>query len=74
MIIYFHASSFSPFDVLANKAGTKGGAIYAKVPAELVLHEKKKQDGKDLWVATDSKSLEELVESPKLEKDAAKQE
>ncbi|MNQ32835.1 Peptidoglycan hydrolase FlgJ [compost metagenome] len=59
---------------MANKAGTKGGAIYAKVPAELVLHEKKKQDGKDLWVATDSKSLEELVESPKLEKDAAKQE
>ncbi|MBV7413181.1 hypothetical protein [Aeromonas sp. sif2433] len=61
-------------DVLANKAGTKGGATYAKVPADLVLHEKKKQDGKDLWVATDSKSLEELVESPKLEKDAANQE
>lgn len=61
-------------DVLANKAGTKGGATYAKVPAELVLHEKKKQDGKDLWVATGDKSLEELVESPKLEKDATKQE
>ncbi|MGY3893812.1 glycoside hydrolase family 19 protein [Aeromonas enterica] len=61
-------------DVLANKAGTKGGATYAKVPAGLVLHEKKKQDDKDLWVATDDKSLEELVESPKLEKDAAKQE
>ncbi|WP_429235470.1 glucosaminidase domain-containing protein [Aeromonas salmonicida] len=61
-------------DVLANKAGTKGGATYAKVPAELVLHEKKKQDGKDLWVATGDKSLEALVESPKLEKDAAKQE
>ena len=61
-------------DVLANKANTKGGASYAKVPAELVLHEKKKQDGKDLWVATGDKSLEELVESPKLEKDAAKQE
>lgn len=61
-------------DVLANKAGTKGGATYAKVPAELVLYEKKKQDDKDLWVATSDKSLEELVESPKLEKDAAKQE
>ncbi|MGX5834409.1 hypothetical protein ACWIJ6_09740 [Aeromonas piscicola] len=61
-------------DVLANKAGTKGGATYAKVPAELVLYEKKKQDGKDLWVATGDKSLEALVESPKLEKDAAKQE
>ncbi|MGL6543172.1 hypothetical protein ACSZNU_22110 [Aeromonas hydrophila] len=61
-------------DVLANKAGTKGGAIYAKVPAELVLYEKKKQDGKDLWVATADKSQEELVESPKLEKDTAKQE
>ncbi|WP_265437148.1 N-acetylglucosaminidase [Aeromonas media] len=59
---------------MANKAGTKGGAIYAKVPADLVLHEKKKQDGKDCWVATGDKSLEELVESPKLEKDAAKQE
>lgn len=61
-------------DVLANKAGTKGGTIYAKVPAELLLYEKKKQDGKDLWVATGGKSLEELVESPMLEKDAAKQE
>ncbi|MEG3028718.1 MAG: hypothetical protein RR836_21920 [Aeromonas sp.] len=61
-------------DVLANKAGTKGGTIYAKVPADLVLHEKKKQDGKDQWVATGGKSLEELVESPKIEKDAAKQE
>lgn len=61
-------------DVLANKAGTKGGATYAKVPAELVLYEKKKQDDKDLWVAISDKSLEELVESPKLEKDAAKQE
>lgn len=61
-------------DVLANKAGTKGGATYAKVPAELVLYEKKKQDGKDLWAATGDKSLEALVESPKLEKDAAKQE
>ena len=61
-------------DVLANKAGTKGGTIYAKVPAELLMYEKKKQDGKDLWVATGGKSLEELVESPKLEKDAAKQE
>ncbi|MBW3810854.1 glucosaminidase domain-containing protein [Aeromonas hydrophila] len=61
-------------DVLANKAGTQGGATYAKVPAKLVLYEKKKQDGKDLWVATADKSQEELVESPKLEKDAAKQE
>lgn len=61
-------------DVLANKAGTKGGASYAKVPADLVLHEKKKQDGIDFWVATGDKSLEELVESPKFEKDAAKQE
>ncbi|MEE1914071.1 hypothetical protein [Aeromonas caviae] len=61
-------------DVLANKAGTKGGATYAKVPAGLILHEKKKQDGKDLWVATGDKSLEALVESPKFEKDAAKQE
>lgn len=61
-------------DVLANKAGTKGGATYAKVPAELVLHEKKKQDDKDLWVATSDKSLEELVESPGFEKDATKQE
>ncbi|WP_429153956.1 hypothetical protein [Aeromonas media] len=61
-------------DVLANKAGTKGGTIYAKVPAELPLYEKKKQDGKEQWVATGGKSLEELVESPKIEKDAAKQE
>ncbi|MBZ6072446.1 N-acetylmuramidase family protein [Aeromonas schubertii] len=61
-------------DVLANRAGTKGGTTYAKVPAGLVLHEKKKQEDKDLWVATADKSLEELVESPKLEKDAAKQE
>ncbi|HEA3128759.1 TPA: hypothetical protein RVR73_000034 [Aeromonas hydrophila] len=61
-------------DVLANKAGTKGGATYGKVPAGLILHEKKKQDGKDLWVATADKSQEELVESPKLEKDTAKQE
>ncbi|WP_323902681.1 glycoside hydrolase family 73 protein [Aeromonas hydrophila] len=61
-------------DVLANKAGTRGGATYAKVPAEIVLYEKKKQDGKDLWVATADKSLEALVESPGLEKDAAKQE
>ncbi|WP_412840477.1 hypothetical protein, partial [Aeromonas dhakensis] len=61
-------------DVLANKAGTKGGATYAKVPVGLVLHEKKKQEDKDLWVATGDKSLEELVESPKFEKDAAKQE
>lgn len=61
-------------DVLANKAGTKGGTIYAKVPAELPLYEKKKQDGKEQWVATGGKSLEELVESPRLEKDAAKQE
>ncbi|UJQ38545.1 hypothetical protein L1871_08845 [Aeromonas caviae] len=61
-------------DVLANKAGTKGGATYAKVSAELVLYEKKKQDGKDLWVATGDKSLEALVESPTFEKDATKQE
>ncbi|WP_404835145.1 N-acetylmuramidase domain-containing protein [Aeromonas media] len=61
-------------DVLANKAGTKGGTIYAKVSAELPLYEKKKQDGKEQWVATGGKSLEELVESPRLEKDAAKQE
>ncbi|WP_324041222.1 glycoside hydrolase family 19 protein [Aeromonas caviae] len=61
-------------DVLANKAGTKGGATYAKVPAGLILHEKKKQDGKNLWVATGDKSLEALVESPTFEKDAAKQE
>ncbi|MFC5708023.1 N-acetylmuramidase domain-containing protein [Aeromonas eucrenophila] len=61
-------------DVLANKAGTKGGTIYAKVPADLVLHEKKKQDGKDQWVATGGKSLEELVESPKIENDAVNKE
>lgn len=61
-------------DVLANKAGTRGGTTYAKVPAELVLHEKKKQEDKDMWVATGDKSQEELVESPKLEIDAAKQE
>ncbi|MGY3856348.1 N-acetylmuramidase domain-containing protein [Aeromonas intestinalis] len=61
-------------DVLANKAGTKGGTVYAKVPAELLLYEKKKQDGKEQWLATGGKSLEELVESPKIEKDATKQE
>ncbi|WP_279461035.1 hypothetical protein [Aeromonas dhakensis] len=61
-------------DVLANKAGTKGGTTYAKVPAELFLYEKKKQEDKDIWVATGDKSQEELVESPKLEIDAAKQE
>ncbi|MGY6037384.1 hypothetical protein [Aeromonas sp. AE23HZ002T15] len=61
-------------DVLANKAGTKGGATYAKVSADLVLHEKKKQDGKDQWVATGGKSQEELVESPKIEKDVANKE
>ncbi|MFM4941590.1 glucosaminidase domain-containing protein [Aeromonas enteropelogenes] len=57
-------------DVLANKAGTKGGTTYAKVPADLILHEMKNR----VWVATDGKSQEELVESPKIEKDAAKQE
>lgn len=61
-------------DVLANKAGTQGGAIYAKVPADLILHEKKSEAGKSKWVATKDKSKEALVESPKLEKDAAKQE
>ncbi|WP_421217628.1 hypothetical protein [Aeromonas enteropelogenes] len=57
-------------DVLANKAGTKGGTTYAKVPADLILHEMKNKE----WVATDGKSREGLVESPKIEKDAAKQE
>jgi GH24 family phage-related lysozyme (muramidase) len=61
-------------DVLANKAGTKGGATYAKVPADLILHEKKSEEGKSRWVTTKDKSQEVLVESPKLEKDAAKQE
>lgn len=61
-------------DVLANKARTKGGATYAKVPADLILHEKKSEGGKSKWVATRDKSQEVLVESPKLEKDAAKQE
>ncbi|QXB27850.1 hypothetical protein I6L35_10945 [Aeromonas sp. FDAARGOS 1405] len=61
-------------DVLANKAGTQGGAIYAKVPADLILHEKKSEAGKSKWVATKDKSKEALVEAPKLEKDAAKQE
>jgi GH24 family phage-related lysozyme (muramidase) len=61
-------------DVLANKAGTKGGATYAKVPADLILHEKKSEEGKSKWVATKDKSQEVLVESPKLEKDSAKQE
>ncbi|MFM5169582.1 hypothetical protein ACEUAX_21490 [Aeromonas veronii] len=61
-------------DVLANKAGTKGGATYAKVPADLILHEKKSEGGKSKWVATKDKSQEVLVESPKQEKDAAKQE
>ncbi|MCZ0751364.1 hypothetical protein [Aeromonas enteropelogenes] len=57
-------------DVLANKAGTKGGTTYAKIPADLILHEMKNKE----WVATDSKSQEELLESPKIEKDVAKQE
>ncbi|WP_050490161.1 hypothetical protein [Aeromonas jandaei] len=61
-------------DVLANKAGTKGGATYAKVPADLILHEKKSEGGKSKWVATKDKSQEVLVESPTQEKDAAKQE
>ena len=61
-------------DVLANKAGTQGGAIYAKVPADLILHEKKSEAGKSKWMATKDKSKEVLVESPRLEKDAAKQE
>lgn len=61
-------------DVLANKAGTKGGATYAKVPADLILHEKKSEGGKSKWVATRDKSQELLVESPKQEKDEAKQE
>ncbi|MCQ4055005.1 glycoside hydrolase family 19 protein [Aeromonas sp. SG16] len=61
-------------DVLANKAETKGGATYAKVPADVILHEKKSEGGQSKWVATKDKSQEELVESPKLEKDAAKQE
>ncbi|MFP7409978.1 N-acetylglucosaminidase [Aeromonas veronii] len=60
-------------DVLANKAGTKGGATYAKVPADLILHEKKTEGGKSKWVATKDKSQEVLVESPKQEKDEAKQ-
>ncbi|WP_181363456.1 MULTISPECIES: pesticin C-terminus-like muramidase [unclassified Aeromonas] len=62
------------YDVLANKAGTKGGATYAKVPADLILHEKKSEAGKAKWMATKDKSKEVLVESPKMEKDAAKQE
>lgn len=57
-------------DVLANKAGTKGGTTYAKVPADLILHQMKNR----VWVATDGKSQAELLESPKIEKDAAKQE
>ena len=61
-------------DVLANKAETKGGATYAKVPADVILHEKKSEGGQSKWVATKDKSQEVLVESPKLEKDAAKQE
>ncbi|RQM70563.1 hypothetical protein EHZ47_21640 [Aeromonas jandaei] len=63
-------------DVLANKAETKGGATYAKVPADVILHEKKSEGGQSKWVATATKdkSQEELLESPKLEKDAAKQE
>lgn len=61
-------------DVLANKAGTKGGATYAKVPADLILHEKKSEDGKFKWVATNKKSQETLVESPQWEKDADNQE
>ncbi|MGL5265857.1 MAG: hypothetical protein ACRC9E_06410, partial [Plesiomonas shigelloides] len=56
-------------DVLANKAGTKGGATYAKVPADLILHEKKNEEGKFKWVATNKKSQETLVESPLWEKD-----
>ncbi|MGL5090579.1 MAG: hypothetical protein ACRC8B_06540 [Aeromonas sobria] len=61
-------------DVLANKAGTKGGATYAKVPADVTQHEKKSEEGKSKWVVTKDKSQEVLVASPKLEKDAAKQE
>lgn len=56
-------------DVLANKAGTKGGATYAKVPADLIFHEKKNEEGKFKWVATNKKSQETLVESPLWEKD-----
>lgn len=56
-------------DVLANKAGTKGGATYAKAPADLILHEKKNEEGKFKWVATNKKSQETLVESPLWEKD-----
>lgn len=56
-------------DVLANKAGTKGGATYAKVPADLIFYEKKSEEGKFKWVATNKKSQETLVESPLWEKD-----
>ncbi|MGY3925743.1 lysozyme family protein [Aeromonas simiae] len=58
-------------DVLANKAKTVGGTRYAKVPADLLLHEKQTQDGKTQWVATQAKSQTALVESPQIEKDSA---
>lgn len=58
-------------DVLANKAKTVGGTRYAKVPADLLLHEKQTQDGKTQWVATQAKSQAALVESPQIEKDSA---
>lgn len=44
------------------------------MPADLILHEKKSEGGKSKWVATRDKSQELLVESPKQEKDEAKQE
>ncbi|MGL4823738.1 MAG: N-acetylglucosaminidase [Plesiomonas shigelloides] len=61
-------------DVLANKAGTKGGATYAKVPADLIFYEKKSEEGKFKWVATHKKSQETLCESPLWETDADNQE
>ncbi len=37
---------------MANKAGTKGGATDAKVLANLILYENKREEGKSKWVAT----------------------
>ncbi|UBO74291.1 glycoside hydrolase family 24 protein [Aeromonas rivuli] len=58
-------------DVLANKAQTKGGASYAKVPAGLTLAKKSQQANAVSFTPTETLSQEVLLDSPKQAKDNA---
>lgn len=58
-------------EVLANKAQTKGGASYAKVPAGLTLAKKSQQANAVSFTPTETLSQEVLLDSPKQAKDNA---